>query len=67
MSDLKDREPEMQDEVKHKSKNSDKTGIVIAKYPLSNGNIVLDIRLTEEKIYYSSPIGNWEVTKACDE
>jgi len=65
--DLKDKEPEMQDEVKFKGKNSDKTGTVIAKYPLGNGNIVLDIRLTEEKIYYASPVGNWEVTKACDE
>jgi len=63
---LKDLEPELRDEVKHK--NNDTTGIVITKYPGGEnlGNL-LDVRGVNEKIYYATPAENWEVVKLCDE
>lgn len=65
---LKDKEPELQDEVKSKIAQ-DMTGTVIAKYPgfiEGQGNL-LDIRLFNEQIYYGTPVKNWEVVKLNDE
>jgi len=61
MSNLKDLEPSLRDEVKSKIAQ-DMTGMVIAKYPgtVEQGNL-LDIRLFNEKIYYATPAKNWEV------
>lgn len=66
---LKDKVPELRDEVKHKI--SDMAGIVITKYPkvLPTGKTeqYLDVRGFDEKIYYDSPAKNWEVVKLNDE
>jgi hypothetical protein len=61
---LKDREPELRDEVKHK--NHDVIGIVIEKYKM-DGYQYLDVRGSNEKIYYQTPAKNWEVVKLKDE
>lgn len=67
MSNLKDLEPQLRDEVRSKVA-PDMTGIVIAKYPCPyNSGILLDIRLSNDKIYYSTRINNWEVVKLNDE
>jgi hypothetical protein len=64
---LKDLEPSLRDEVKSKIA-PDMAGIVIAKYPgtAEQGNL-LDIRLSNEKIYYKTPAKNWEVVRLNDE
>lgn len=60
---LKDKEPELMDEVKHKT-TEDISGIVIAKYPdRITGEQMLDIRLPNDSIHYNSPVNNWEVVK----
>jgi hypothetical protein len=64
MVDLKNKEPELQDEVKHR--NNDMSGIVIAKY-LMNNKQHLDVRRADEKIQYGSPVENWEVVRECNE
>ena len=67
MSNLKELEPELRDEVRSKVA-PDMTGIVIAKYPCAyQSGMLLDIRLSNEKIYYSTSINNWEVVKLNDE
>lgn len=59
---LKDIEPDMADEVKHKT--DDMAGVVIAKYPGGeNSEKLLDVRGVNEKIYYGTPAKNWEVTR----
>jgi hypothetical protein len=61
MSNLKDLEPSLRDEVKSKIA-PDMTGVVITKYPgTAEQGWLLDIRLFNEKIYYGSPAKNWEV------
>jgi hypothetical protein len=56
--------PEYQDEVKNVK--NDTAGTVIAKYTIE-GKTYLDIRSTEEKVYYATPIENWTVVKQyCD-
>jgi hypothetical protein len=70
MAYLKDLEPELMDEVKHKEQ-SEGTGVVIAKYPSVRageiGKILLDVRADDDTIYYGTPAVNWEVTKLNDE
>ena len=63
---LKDKEPELRDEVKNK--NNDTTGIVIAKYPnfTGTGNL-LDVRSSDDRIYYGTPAKLWEIIKINDE
>ena len=61
---VKMRDPEYQDEVKNVK--NDAAGTVIAKYTIE-GKTYLDIRSTEEKVYYATPIENWTVVKQyCD-
>ena len=55
------KEPEYQDVVK--SKTSDISGIVIAKYTIEGKNF-LDVRGSDDKIYYQTLAGNWETTIA---
>ena len=63
---LKDKEPELRDEVKHKT--SDMAGTVITKYMSGEiMEIVLDVRGFNEKIYYGTPAKNWEVIRENDE
>ena len=63
------KEPELQDEVKHKT--ADMSGIVIAKYPksfiLRPTKWLLDIRRVDEKIEYGTPMENWEVVRTAFE
>lgn len=68
MSNLKELEPELRDEVRSKVA-PDMTGIVIAKYPsLHYPRIIfLDIRLFNDKIYYAAFAEKWEVIKLNDE
>lgn len=67
MSNLKELEPNLRDEVKSKIA-PDYTGIVIAKYPHNDSTFMLiDVRLSDERIYYASPAKNWEVVKLNDE
>ena len=61
----KDLEPNCQDEVKSKIA-PDIGGTVIAKYKVGTVTYI-DIRLFDERIWYASPILNWEVTKPNDE
>ncbi len=70
---MKNKEPALQDEVKHKT--SDMAGTVLAKHPGTwtdetgeeiTGN-VLDVRGFNEKIYYATPAKNWEVVRENDE
>lgn len=58
-------EPNYQDQVRHKEQK-DFSGTVIAKYPIA-GLQFLDVRLTNDSIFYKTPAVNWEVTKAYDE
>lgn len=58
MIDLQSREPQYQDEVKHKK--NDATGIVIAKFML-NGKWHIDVRSFAGRIHYNSPVENWTV------
>lgn len=62
--DIRDREPMYQDEVR--SKNNDTAGVVIAKYVMPTGPNVgktcLDVRSTEDRIYYGTLMENWVVT-----
>lgn len=60
-----DKEPEFQDEVKHKL--CDIAGTVIAVYPGGIETNYLDVRGTDNEIYYKTPANNWVVTKVCDE
>lgn len=50
------------DEVKHKL--NDTYGKVLAVYPMVLGSttMYLDVRSTEDKIYYTTPAANWETT-----
>lgn len=62
---LKDRIPELRDEVKHKK--NDTVGIVVAKYQsIALGVLCVDVRVGD-RIYYTSPIANWEVVRLNDE
>jgi len=55
-----DLNPEYQDEVKHKK--NDMVGVVIAKYV--EGNVIyLDVRGYDDRIYYRTPMSNWEVVR----
>jgi len=66
---LKKLEPNLRDEVRSVFA-PDMTGVVITKYLCSNGineELCIDVRLFNEKIYYGSPIRNWEVIKLNDE
>jgi len=63
------KEAELRDEVKHTL--NDTAGIVIAKYT-DNAQPAwlrprLDVRGTDDKIYYNTPLVHWLVTKVCDE
>lgn len=64
MLNIKDKEPELRDEVKHK--NNDMTGVVISKYPIGEA-IMLDVRGYNDKIYYGTPAKLWEVVRLNDE
>ncbi len=67
MSNLKELEPNLRDEVKSKIAQ-DVTGIVIAKYlGRQSQEPLIDIRLFNDKIYYGSPAKNWEVIKLNDD
>ena len=67
MSNLKELEPNLRDEVKSKIAQ-DVTGIVIAKYlGRQRQEPLIDIRLFNDKIYYGSPAKSWEVIKLNDE
>jgi len=63
--------PDVRDEVKHISQ--DVIGVVLTKHlgdvtvgqdPLK---YYLDIRISEENVYYDSPASNWIVTKAVED
>jgi hypothetical protein len=60
MSDIYWKEPEYQDEVKHKK--TDTTGIVIAKYKIGPMQ-VLDVRDSNDIIHYGSPAKNWDIVQ----
>lgn len=64
---MKNKEPELRDEVKHKM--ADMTGIVIAKWPscANPEEDLLDVRGANDKIYYSTPAKNWEVVRENNE
>ena len=67
MSNLKDLESGLRDEVRSKVA-PDMTGIVIAKYPSPDSSgMLLDIRLFNDKIYYAAFAEKWEVIKLNDE
>jgi len=67
MSNLKDLEPSLRDEVKSKIA-PDMTGVVITKYPgTAEQGWLLDIRLFNDKIYYATPAKNWEVVRLNNE
>jgi hypothetical protein len=51
------------DEVK--SKLNDTSGVVNAIYTIG-GITYVDVK-TDKRIYYQSPVTNWEVVKKCDE
>jgi len=55
--------PDYQDEVKHKTNGI--TGMVIAIYK-KNGITYLDVR-DNDRIYYETPITNWQTVAVCDE
>jgi len=59
-----DKPPECQDDVKHKT--DDTTGRVITKYRM-NGFDFLDVRGSNDKIYYMTPSENWEVVNTEEE
>jgi hypothetical protein len=48
---------------------SDVTGTVVAIYTLSSatGNITYVDVLCGDRVYWKSPVTNWEVVKRCDE
>lgn len=52
------------DEVRHLTSKKPVMGKVIAVYPkVSNPLIIrLDVRSTDDKIYYGTPAANWETT-----
>lgn len=50
--------PECYDQVKHK--HNEMVGTVIAKYSI-HSVVYLDVRGFDERIYYKTPIDNWEV------
>lgn len=56
----KQRLPAYQDEVKHK--NGEAVGTVIAVFKTDKSNM-LDVRLSDERILYSTPAENWMVTR----
>lgn len=63
---MKEKEPELQDEVVNI--NNDMAGTVIAKYGNpDNDRYYLDVRGVDDKIYYGTPMKNWLVTKECNE
>ena len=68
------KEPNLQDEVKHKT--AEVSGTVIAKYPGSkipnsdpqtHDMEFIDVRGSDEKIYYASPAINWDVVRTEEE
>lgn len=64
---LIDKEPELRDEVKSKIAQ-DIIGTVITKYPDKiTGEQMLDIRLSDETIWYNTLATNWEVIRLNDE
>ena len=65
MAYLKDLEPNLRDEVKHRDQQ-DVGGIVITKYP-SDGGTLIDVRLWDDHIVYRTPASGWEVVKLNDE
>lgn len=62
-----DRVPEVGDEVKHKL--NDTYGKVIAKFPdlQDASKIRLDVRSSEDRIYYYTPASNWVTTAAVED
>ena len=65
---MKTKEPEFQDDVRHKS--AEMIGVVIAKYPvrIEEGKTVkyvnhLDVHGVNDKIYYATPAANWITTR----
>jgi hypothetical protein len=69
MTDLKNREPQMGDEVKNK--HNEYTGTVIAKY---KKNIQptqmqqrLDVRISDDHVCYNTAAYYWEVTRAVED
>lgn len=57
---MSNQKPELYDEVKHKKNET--AGTVIAKYKIGE-TIYLDVRGTEDKIFYKTPAKNWTVTQ----
>lgn len=65
---MKNQEPDLYDEVKHKK--NEITGTVIAIFPMLSSRtrtrkMYLDVR-SDNRIYYQTPASNWEVTKKND-
>ena len=70
MTELRDREPQMGDQVKNK--NNDYTGVVNAKYTLTDIQPAqmqkrLDVRLDDSHIAYNTPAYYWEVVQAVED
>lgn len=65
MSYLKDLEPNLMDDVKHKT-CPEGYGVVIAKYTLDTKTYI-DVRSEDNTIWYKTPASDWEVTKLNDE
>lgn len=57
-------ECKLQDEVKNL--HNETTGTVIAKYKLF-GLTYIDVRGSDDKIYYNSPVTNWETVRTEEE
>ena len=65
-TDIHPHFPGYQDEVKHKT--DDITGTVIAKYADSiDGQVYIDVRGDDERIYYNSPVENWTTVRTREE
>lgn len=59
-------EPNYQDEVKRRFADNDSVGVVIAKYS-KDGKIVLDIRLSDDRVFYGTLASNWTTTRTREE
>jgi len=60
------REPELRDEVKHKTQEA--SGTVLAKYKMTGSDMFfIDVRLPNDQIYYASPAINWTITTPVEE
>lgn len=55
---MQTKEPNYQDEVKNRL--NDSTGVVIAKYTM-DGETYLDVRGSEDRIFYHTKAKNWDV------